>query len=157
MRLPVRRPGVDEVVGHCDDGNAIVEFVYLAVLLMVPLVYVVLTLFAVQRTSYGLAAASREAGRVYVTAPSGDVASSRAERAAEIVLADSGVPLRDGDLTVDCSTDPCLTPGAVVRVRVEADVPLPLLPSFLRGHVPTAVHVAGEHVEVVDRYRPVRP
>jgi hypothetical protein len=58
---------------------------------------------------------------------------------------------------VDCSADRCLTPGAVVRVRLEADVPLPLLPGFLRGHVPTAVHISGEHVEVVDRYRPVRP
>jgi hypothetical protein len=44
-----------------------------------------------------------------------------------------------------------------VRVRIERAVPLPLLPAFLRGHVPDAVTVHGEHVEVVDRYRPVRP
>ena len=32
-----------------DDGNALLEFTYLAVLLMVPLVYVLLTVFQVQR------------------------------------------------------------------------------------------------------------
>lgn len=140
-----------------DDGNAIVEFVWLAVLLMVPLVYVLLTVFAVQRTSYGLAAATREAGRAFVTAPSGSDAGPRARAAADLVLRDNGVDASGDDLMVTCSADPCLTPGATVRVRIERSVPLPLVPSFLRGHLPDAVQVSGEHVEVVDRYRPVRP
>ena len=140
-----------------DEGSAIVEFVWLAVLLMVPLVYVLLTVFAVQRTSYGLAAATREGGRAFVTAPSGDAASARAQAAADLVLRDNGVAASGADLDITCSADPCLTPGALVRVRLERSVPLPLVPSFLRGHLPDAVSVSGEHVEVVDRYRPVRP
>ena len=37
-----------------DDGNAIIEFVYLAVLLMVPLVYVLLTVLRVQGAAYAV-------------------------------------------------------------------------------------------------------
>ena len=35
-----------------DQGNALVEFVYLAVLLMIPLVYVLLSVFQVQRAAF---------------------------------------------------------------------------------------------------------
>ena len=140
-----------------DGGSAVVEFVWLAVLLMVPLVYVLLTVFAVQRTSYGLAAATREAGRAYVTAPPGPDAAPRARAAAALVLQDNGIDASTGDLDIACSAEPCLTPGALVRVRIERPVPLPLVPSFLRGRLPDAVSVSGQHVEVVDRYRPVRP
>ena len=49
------------------SGNAIVEFVYLAVLMMVPLVYILITVFRVQAASYAVSSAAREAGRVYAT------------------------------------------------------------------------------------------
>ena len=58
------------VVGHRDEGNAIVEFVVLAMLLMLPLVYVLLAVFRVQTASYALSSAALEAGRVFATAPS---------------------------------------------------------------------------------------
>jgi Flp pilus assembly protein TadG len=61
-----------------DSGNAIVEFVYLAVLLMVPLVYLLLTIFRVQGAAYALSSATREAGRVYVLSDDSDVAGARA-------------------------------------------------------------------------------
>ena len=69
--IVLRRPDAAEA------GTAIVEFVLLAVLLMVPMVYIVLIAFRLQSTAYALAAATREAGRAYVTAPDTEVAAHR--------------------------------------------------------------------------------
>src|SRR5207302_2756298 len=64
-----------------DDGSAVVEFVWLAVLLLVPLVYVVMAALSVQRAAFAETAAAREAARAYATAGSDAVGEERAEQA----------------------------------------------------------------------------
>lgn len=145
----LRPPGVS----GSDDGNAIVEFVYLAVLLMVPLVYVLLTVFRVQGAAYAVSSAAREAGRVYATADVIDEAGPRALVAARIVMSDSNLSLSEKDLRISCSSDPCLSPGSRVNVVIAYDVSLPLLPRLFDGRAPAAVQVTSRHLEVVDRYR----
>jgi Flp pilus assembly protein TadG len=144
----VRRRAVPD-----DAGNAIVEFLYLAVLLMVPLVYVLLTVFRVQAGAYAVSGAAREAGRVYTSSPADGAAAEQAFVAAALVMSDSHLDLRPGQLHVDCSADPCLTPGATIDVVVTHEVALPLLPRFLAGRAPASVRVTGRHLEVVDRFR----
>lgn len=140
-----------------EDGTAILEFLGLAVLLMVPLAYVLLTVFEVQRAAYAVSSATREAGRVFVTADSTAQGEVRAFAAAGIVLRDSGLALQPGGLVLACSADPCLTPGATVTVELNHEVALPLAPPVFGGAAPAAVPVSGTHVAVVDRFRPVRP
>ena len=140
-----------------DSGNAVLEFVFLAVLLMIPLVYVLLTVFAVQRAAYAVSSASREAGRVFVAAQDAALGRQRAERATAIVLRDSGLTAQPGSLDLACSAQPCLTPGATVTVVLTYLVELPLAPPFLAEALPVSVPVTGNHVEVVDRFRAVRP
>ena len=135
-----------------DAGNAIVEFVYLAVLLMVPLVYVLLTVFRVQSAAYSVSGAAREAGRVFATAPSAEEGADRAYVAAGIVMADTDLKLRPRELTITCSSDPCLEPGSTVEVTVEHDAQLPLLPALFGSATPS-ISVSSSHLEVVDRYR----
>lgn len=139
-----------------DDGSAPVEFVFLAVLLLVPLVYLLLAVFAVQRAAYALSAAAREAGRGFVTGVDGLEAELRAQAAADVALRDHGLNAGDVRLTLDCSARPCLTPGAAVTVRVDADVALPLVPALL-GRPAASVAVHAEHREVVDTFAAVRP
>jgi Flp pilus assembly protein TadG len=149
------------VVGHRlgrapfdrEAGNAIVEFVYLAVLLMVPLVYVLLTVFRVQSAAFAVSSAAREAGRVYVTSDSVDEAGPRATAAAGIVMADSGLSLSAGDLRITCSATRCLQPGSRVQVAVTYRVTLPLVPRFFADRAPASIRVTSHHLEVVDRYR----
>jgi len=136
-----------------DDGNAIVEFVYLAVLLMVPLVYVLLTVFAVQRAAYAVSSAAREAGRVFATSESVTGADNQALVGARLVMADSGLTLAPRDLRITCSSQPCLRPGSRVEVQIRYEVSLPLLPKVFDGKAPATVSVSGQHVEVVDRFR----
>lgn len=136
-----------------DGGNAIVEFVYLAVLLMVPLVYVLLAVFRVQAASYAVASAAREAGRVFATSADVTGASERAFTAASIVMRDSGLDLSQDDVAITCSTRRCLVPGGRVHVVVNKDVPLPWLPDLFAGRSPASVQVSSRHLQVVDRYR----
>lgn len=136
-----------------DGGNAIVEFVYLAVLMMVPLVYVLLTVFRVQSAAFAVSSAAREAGRVYATSDDPDAAGDRAFAAARLVMADSHFALQPAQLEIRCSSRPCLMPGSRVDVTMTYDVPLPLVPRVLAGRAPASVQVSGRHLEVVDRFR----
>jgi hypothetical protein len=143
-----------------DAGNAVLEFLFLAVLLMVPLVYLLLTVFTVQRAAYAVSSASREAGRVFVAADSVALGRARAEAATAIVLRDSGLTPAPASLDLACSAQPCLTPGATVNVVLTYAVELPLAPPLLAdavGEGGATIAVTGRHVEVVDRFRAVRP
>lgn len=138
-----------------DRGNAIVEFVYLAVLLMVPLAYLLVTVFRVQAAAYAVSSAAREAGRVYATADDLEEAPGRAYAAARIVMADSSLTLDPRQLAVSCAPSPCrLQPGSQVNVVLRYRVALPLVPRVFAGRAPASVQVTGRHLEVVDRFRP---
>ena len=58
-----------------ERGSAIVEFHFLGLLLLVPLIYILLAVLDVQRASYAVTQAAREAGRIYVA--TGDEAAAR--------------------------------------------------------------------------------
>lgn len=138
---------------HDDDsGNAIIEFVYLAMLLMLPLVYVLLTVFRVQSAAFAASSAVREAGRVFVGTTPGQDPRERAGAAASLVMADSGLVLREEQLTMTCSADPCLTPGATVVVAIDYVVALPFLPRLFADRAPASVPVTSRHLELVDRF-----
>ena len=121
-----------------EEGSALIEVTWLAILLMVPLVYVLLSVFDVQRGAFGVSAASRAAGRAYSLADSDAQGRSRARAAARTALADQGFD--DGfDLDITCTPEPrnCLSPGSVITVVVRAQVDLPLAPPALGGGAPS--------------------
>jgi Flp pilus assembly protein TadG len=67
-----------------DSGTAIIEFVWLAIILLVPLLYVVLAAFDTQRAAYAASAAARSAGRAFVTAPDQASGYARAREAVRL-------------------------------------------------------------------------
>lgn len=131
-----------------DSGNATVEFAYLGVLLLVPLVYVLLTVLQVQRSAYAVTAATREAGRVFVAHGANGAAYDDAFVAARIAMRDQGLDLAPGQLVITCQFDDCAVAGSSVHVRIDRTVPLPLVPAFGQSSPSIAVH--GRHDEVVD-------
>ncbi len=139
-------------------GSALVEVTWLSVLLLVPLVYVVLAVFAVQRAAFAVDAATRAAGRAYTLAPSQAEAVSRAREAAAVALDDQGLALRRGDLDLTCAPAPgdCLRPGSVVRVRLAYPVALPLMPTALGADTPS-IRVEAEHAVPYGVFREARP
>jgi hypothetical protein len=135
-----------------ERGSALVEFVFLAVLMLVPLIYLVMVLARLQAGSYAASAAVREAGRAYVTAQRQQDAGPRADAAARIAFEDQGFA-GDGVLGMSCDGDPCLRPDGRITMQATVTVPLPLVPAFARDVVPLEVPVSASHVAVVDRFR----
>ena len=130
-----------------DEGSALVEFVFLSVLLLVPLIYVVLTAVTVQRAAFGMTAAAREAARAYATAGDDGLGERRAEAAVQLALHDEGVEWSPRGRVVDCG--PCdYAPGSRFTVALSAQVPVPLVPSWMcRGRCIAAIGVSAHHSE----------
>lgn len=133
-----------------DDGTALLEFTWLAVLLMVPLVWVMLSVFAVQRAAFGVTEAARQAGRAYVRAPDEQTGLARARVASDLALHDQGIA---GAPPPQILAPAGLVPGARVTAVVEWTVTLPVV-GVLPGH--PGVPVRARHTEVVDAYRAAR-
>jgi hypothetical protein len=129
-----------------EAGTALIEVTWLSILLLVPLLYIVLAAFEVQRSAFGVSAAARAAGRAYAMAPSEAEAPGRASAAAALALADQGLSADDSRVSFRCQPSPgnCLAPGSVITVDVGYDVALPLMPSALGANTPSiavdAVH-----------------
>jgi hypothetical protein len=135
-----------------EAGSAVVEFVFLAVLLMVPLFYLVMVMARLQAGAYAVSAAAREAGRAYTTAESPAQGPARAQAAADIAFGDQGFPGL-GAVTIGCDGTPCFRPDGRVEVTASLTVPLPLVPSVFAGVVPTVIPVSATHVATIDRFR----
>lgn len=139
-----------------EEGSALVEFVWLAMLLIVPLVYLLVAVFDVQRAAFGASAASRAAGRAYALADTDAEGLRRARAAAEIALADQGVD-RPMALEITCEpAPPCHERGRTVVVRLSSSVALPLVPAALGGGAPSFA-IRSEHRVPIGRYREVGP
>ncbi len=135
-----------------ESGSALVEVTWLAILLLVPLVYVVLAVFEVQKAAFGATAAARAAGRAYVMAPSVLEADARARAAGVVALADQGVD-HGSAMHIACRpVGACLAPGSVVHVQVRSQVALPLLPPVF-GDQPPSIRVEAEHVVPYGTFR----
>ena len=145
-------PGAARPARRDERGSAVVEFTVLAVLMLVPLVYLVMTMARLQAGSFAASQAAREAGRAFVTAQVAQTSAARAEAAARIAFGDHSFE-DSGRLVVACDGTPCLRPAGRVETTATVRVPLPLVPSFVRDTVPLSVTVSASHLSTVDRFR----
>lgn len=135
-----------------DSGSVLVEVTWLSILLLVPLVYVVVGVFEVQRAAFGSTSAARAAGRAFVLAPDPVQGEARARTAADVALADQGLD-HGGTVQISCRpAGACLTPGSVVHVRVAFQVPLPFIPDALGPQAPS-IRVDTEHTVPYGSFR----
>ncbi|SKB09536.1 hypothetical protein [Aeromicrobium choanae] len=132
-----------------ERGSATVEFTWLTLLLLVPLVYIVVAVFETQRAAYGVTAASEAAARAFIQAAGPAEAEARARVAARLVLADHGVA--GAAISAECRPE-CFVPGSSVVVRVRSSQRLPLAPDLF-GDPVAAFDVASTHTEPFGRYR----
>lgn len=124
--------------GRDESGSALVEFAWLGLILMVPLVWIVLSVFEVQRGAFAISGAARAAGRAYALADSDAAGMVQARAAVRDALDDQGAQGQPFVLRVSCGglTD-CHTRGAVIEVRVATKVKLPLLPDIFGSGSPS--------------------
>jgi hypothetical protein len=145
-------------VADDDRGSALVELIWLSLILLIPLVYVLITLVVVQRSAYGTTEAARAAGRAYVLSPTPTTGRLRAVMAARVAMRDQGISLPATDVHIICHPTPqsCLRPGSTVEVVIRYDAALPLLPRFFGQH-PATIAVSARHVEPYGSYRQGTP
>jgi hypothetical protein len=139
-----------------ERGSALVEFVFIALLVFFPLVYLVAGFSAVQRGVFASTSAAREAGRAIGTAADPVTGQQRALRAAQLAVQDQSVQATDLQLTyapvgAGCAAaggyTPTLTPGEEFAVCVTITVRIPLLPQFIDANTAT-----GQFIVERDRY-----
>lgn len=143
-----------------EEGSAVVEFVTLGVLLLIPVIYFVLVMGQLQAAAFAVESASREGARVVTAADDEKEGAARLATVVDLALADQGFAPPDDPpptVSVTCEAEPCLTPEAAVTVVVEVDVVLPGVPAFVDGLIPTRVPVRADAVAVVDRYADTAP
>jgi Flp pilus assembly protein TadG len=97
----VRRDGA-----AAEGGTAIIEFIWLAILLLVPLVYIVVAVLDTQRTAFAATTAARSAARAFVTSPDEASARARAQSAARLAFRDQGIEGAPMSLVIRCSPRP---------------------------------------------------
>jgi hypothetical protein len=139
-----------------DHGSAIVELVWLGILLLVPLLWIVLSVSEVQQGAFGVTAATRSAGRAYALAPDDVSGRQAAEEVARRALADQGLEDAPMEVTVTCAPYPhdCHNGTSVITVRIRSSVELPLLPDALGGGQPRFA-LTATHTVPVGRYQEV--
>ena len=129
------------------------EFVFLAVLLMVPLFYLVMVIARLQAGAYAVSAAAREAGRAYTTATVAGAGRRPGRRLPPTSPSATRGSTGSGTVSIACDGTPCFRPDGRVEVTASLTVPLPLVPSVFAGVVPTSIPVSATHVATVDRFR----
>lgn len=133
-----------------EQGSAVVEFTFLALLLMVPVVYFVITVGQIQGASFAVVGAADQAAKVYVAQPDASAAQAAAEQAVALALADFGHPVEKARMALTCNKADCQAAGAAVTVTVRLGVALPFVP-FADGL--SATQVEASSTQLVGRYK----
>lgn len=149
-------PGTDDATNNDPDaGRAIIEVVFLAVLMLIPVLYLLISLLRIQAATVAVTQAARDAGRAIDTAPTIDEGIARARQIATIDLADQHIPTDNITLqfvspgaacTADNTVAPSLDPGAVYDLCITTTLALPGIPTIVTGTNNTATGVYTVHI-----------
>lgn len=133
-----------------ERGSALVELSWLGILLVLPMLWIVMSVFEVQRGAFGVSSAARSAARAYALAPDDATGLLRARAAARVALADEGLRDVRPEVAVTCTPYPgdCHQGTSVITVSVHSRVVLPLMPTALGGNRPSFALDASQTVPI---------
>lgn len=163
LRTPERCPLAGPPGKHCsgtdrgtdspaEQGSAVVEFTFLALLLMVPLVYFIITIGQLQGGSFAVVGAADQAAKVFVAQPDAKSGQAAAEQATIIALEDFGHDASQARVSTSCNPGDCQAAGTAVTVTVKLTVPLPFVP-FSDDFRLSASEVEASSTQLVGRFR----
>ncbi|MBG6184507.1 hypothetical protein IWX65_002483 [Arthrobacter sp. CAN_A214] len=133
-----------------ETGSAVVEFTFLGLLLLVPVVYLVLTVGQLQGGSFAVVGAADQAAKVYADAGTAEQADVRARQAVMLAVSDFGFSGEQVLIDITCE-GVCLSPASSVTVVVELQVPLPLIPT-MPGINTSVASLTSTATQIVERY-----
>jgi hypothetical protein len=137
-----------------EAGSASLEFITAGMILLVPLVYLVLALSALQGGALAVEGAARQAARVYVQSPDEVTATVRARRAVAFALEDYGLDPGDAEVQIECAggASRCLARQGLVTVTVRIGISLPLVPDLLALNQSASVPMTAASTQIVSRF-----
>lgn len=120
-----RRSAVEDDI---DDGSAVVEFILVGVVLLVPILIFVGVLAQAQAAAFAAVAAAQQGAQVLATQPAGEVATAQVQTAAMLPATDQGFDDGEVVVSVTCSDGSCQEAGATATVTAVATIELPRIP-----------------------------
>lgn len=137
-----------------ERGSAPLEFILVGMLLLVPLVYLIVSLGLIQEQALGTEAGARHIARAVSTAPDADAARDRADVVLAAVVEEYGIDPASVDISLACvpSGAYCPEAGATLVVTVQARVALPLVPPILGLDRLATIPVEASAAQKVSRF-----
>ena len=137
-----------------ESGSALIELSWLAIILIVPLLWIVVSVFEVQQGAFATSAAARAAGRAYALAPDDATGEQRARDVVRQVLADQGAPGQQASVEITCEAPAgnCHVGTAVITVRVDSGVDLPFFPAVFGGEGKPSFSLDASHTVPIGQY-----
>jgi hypothetical protein len=134
-----------------ESGRASLEFLVFGIALVIPVMFLGMSLSSIQGATLAAQSASTHAVRVFVQQTVLSDAAVIADRAALVALRNHGFESYSR-LERFCEPTSCLSPGAAVTIRVSVEAPLfssDVLPGILGAE---SVTVSAQATRVVSRY-----
>lgn len=138
----------------CDRGSAPIEFIFAGLVMLVPLVYLMVALGAIQGQALGAETGARHAARAIATAADADDARARADAVLETVAREYGMDVERVELDLECrpAGASCPAAGRTLVVTVTSRVMLPLVPPVLGFERIASIPVEATAVQKVSRF-----
>jgi Flp pilus assembly protein TadG len=137
-----------------DSGSAALEFILVGLLLLVPVVYLIVSLGLIQGQSLGIEAGARHVARTMSSAPDVDTAVVRARAALAAVVDEYGLDPASVEFSVECrpASASCPEAGEIVVVTIAARVTLPLIPPVLGLDRLATVPIEASAAQKISRF-----
>lgn len=119
------------VTEDSESGNAMIEFVVLGLMLMIPTVYFLLAVFQIQSAALAANAASQQAVQLAASTPRDQITSQGMTAAAQLAAADFKVAPEN--LSVSMSCEGGCSEQSPIRVDVTVQATLPMIPWIAPG------------------------
>ncbi|MGA7148909.1 MAG: TadE family protein [Microbacterium sp.] len=145
---------LDPLRADPERGSAALEFIVVGMLLLVPLIYLVVTLGLIQGQSLGAEAGARHIARAVATAGDEKDAAERADAVLDAVVREYGLDPGLVDVALECrpAGGSCPAAGATLVVTLRTAVALPLVPPVFGLDRLASVPVEASAAQKVSRF-----
>jgi Flp pilus assembly protein TadG len=152
--MPPTNPSTDATPDDPDRGSAALEFILVGLILLVPLVYLVVSLGLIQGQTLGAEAGARHIARTVSQAPDAASARTAADGVLASVVEEYGIDAATVDVGMECipAGSSCPQAGATVFVTVRTRVPLPLVPPVLGLDRLASIPIEASSAQKVSRF-----
>jgi Flp pilus assembly protein TadG len=142
--------------GQGDCGSAIIEFVVLALPLMIPIIIYLGAVQANSALNSDLHNLARQSARAFITSPTESYEYARLQSIVSIFQSHILQPDGISDVptvTVECSASPCLTPDARVKVTASLTRQRSRFAGIFRFLAAPQVQFSASDTQIVDAWR----